>query len=296
VAVDARGSARFRRYSFNNQLLVWAQATQRGMTVSRVAAFGTWRKLGYRVRAGENGLRIFAPVSRRLRDDEVAACRAEGRNPFDAEGRPRLVVRGFRVEYVFDVSQVDPGPDAQPLPETRTWTAQQGDAADGLWPALVALTVRRALPSRCARLNPATVGPHGRTNYASRTVWVNSACDEAERVRILAHETAGHIRCERAPPRHLTGSAGNRGRQRRLRGTGRPGRGHQLLVGGSPATATASSARRVAASRLASSSPRAAATAVATTTSSGPPVVAARSCGRNCESCRRWNGCRRFDA
>ena len=60
-------SARFRRYSFNNQLLIWAQATQRGMPVSRVAAFGTWRQLGYRVRAGEKGLRIFAPVIRRLR-------------------------------------------------------------------------------------------------------------------------------------------------------------------------------------------------------------------------------------
>ena len=27
-------------------------------------------------------------------------------------------------------------------------------------------------------------------------MWVNSARDEAERVRILAHETAAHIRCD----------------------------------------------------------------------------------------------------
>ena len=43
------------------------------MTLARVAAFGTWRKLGYRVRAGEKGLRIFGPVTRRLRVDEVAS-------------------------------------------------------------------------------------------------------------------------------------------------------------------------------------------------------------------------------
>ena len=104
-------SARFRRYSLNNQLLLWAQATQRGMTLTRVAAFGTWRKLGYRVRAGEKGLRIFGPVTRRLRADEVASWLAQGRDPFDPDGRPRLVVRGFTVEYVFDLSQVDPGPD-----------------------------------------------------------------------------------------------------------------------------------------------------------------------------------------
>ena len=57
-------SARLRRYFPTNQLLLWAQATQRGMTLTRVAAFGTWRKLGYRVRAGEKGLRIFGPVTR----------------------------------------------------------------------------------------------------------------------------------------------------------------------------------------------------------------------------------------
>ena len=50
-------SAWFRRYSLNNQLSLGAQATQRGMTLTRVAAFGRWRKLGYRVRAGEKGLR-----------------------------------------------------------------------------------------------------------------------------------------------------------------------------------------------------------------------------------------------
>src|SRR3954447_13847964 len=38
-------SARFTRYSINNQLLLWAQAEQRGVTLTRVAAFGTWKKL-----------------------------------------------------------------------------------------------------------------------------------------------------------------------------------------------------------------------------------------------------------
>ena len=145
------------------------------------------RKLGYRVRAGEKGLRIFGPVTRRLRADEVASWLAQGRDPFGPDGRPRLVVRGFTVEHVFDLSQVDPGPDAQPLREHRTWTAQRGDGPAGLWPALVALTET-----------------HGWTDYATRTVWVNSDCDEAERVRILAHETAGHIRCDHEHRRDIS--------------------------------------------------------------------------------------------
>jgi antirestriction protein ArdC len=188
-------SARFRRYSLNNQLLLWAQASQRGMRLTRVAAFGTWRALGYRVRAGETGLRIFGPVSRRLGAEEVAAWGAAGRDPFDRDGRPRRVVRGFTVEYVFDRSQVDPGPAAQPLPDDRGWVAQHGDGPAGLWPALVALTDAHGFTLTVRPPTPADGGAHGWTDYATRTVWVNSACDQAERVRILAHETAGHLRC-----------------------------------------------------------------------------------------------------
>jgi hypothetical protein len=62
-------SARFRRYSLNNQLLIWKQAMRRGMNVTRVASFGTWRKMGYRVRAGEKG-------SAHLRAGQASTSRA----------------------------------------------------------------------------------------------------------------------------------------------------------------------------------------------------------------------------
>ena len=156
------------------------------------------------MRAGEKGLRIFGPVTRRLRADEVASWLAQGRDPFDPDGRPRLVVRGFTVEYVFDLSQVDPGPDAQPLPETRTWIAQRGDGPAGLWPALVALTEAHGFTLDVRPARSEDGGAHGWTNYATRTVWVNSDCDEAERVRILAHETAGHIRCDHEHRRDIS--------------------------------------------------------------------------------------------
>ena len=47
-------------------------------------------------------------------------------------------------------------------------------------------------------------GAHGWTDYATRTVWVNSDRDAAERVRILAHETAGHIRCDHEHRRDIS--------------------------------------------------------------------------------------------
>src|SRR3954447_9216518 len=108
-------SARFTRYSSNNQLLLWAQAEQRGVTLTRVAAFGTWKKLGYRIKAGSKGFGIYEPVRNRLRPNEVQAWIKEGRDPHDSEGRPRMVVRAFKVGYVFDVAQVEAGGAAEAL-------------------------------------------------------------------------------------------------------------------------------------------------------------------------------------
>jgi hypothetical protein len=36
---------------------------------------------------------------------------------------------------------------------------------------------------------------HGWTSKEKQLVWINSSCDEAERIRILTHELA-HIRCD----------------------------------------------------------------------------------------------------
>jgi hypothetical protein len=70
------------------------------------------------------------------------------------------------------------------------------DGPDGLWPALVAMTEAHGFTLSVRPAQREDGGAHGWTDYATRTVWVNSDCDEAERVRILAHETAGHIRCD----------------------------------------------------------------------------------------------------
>jgi N-terminal domain of anti-restriction factor ArdC len=189
-------AAKFRRYSVNNQLLLWLQAEQREMTLTRVASFGTWKSLGYVVTKGSKGFAILAPVKTRLRPDEVAEWIKEGRNPYDGEGRPRMVVRGFKVEYVFDRSQVELMEGREAPAEPREWISQLGNGPDGLWSALVAMTERCGFSMELRPPLPADGGAHGWTNYATRVVWVNSDCDEAERIRILAHETAGHIRCD----------------------------------------------------------------------------------------------------
>lgn len=86
-------------YSFHNQLLIAFQRP--GAT--RVAGFRRWLDLGYAVRKGEQGIRIWAPCppsARRMREWEEAGA--------DPKERPRTL---FRLVSVFDRAQVEPLPN-----------------------------------------------------------------------------------------------------------------------------------------------------------------------------------------
>ncbi len=89
----------FHSYSFHNQLLIAFQRPD----ATQVAGYKRWLAVGYRVRRGEHGIRIWAPCppsKKRLR-----AWAEEGADP---ARRPRTF---FRMVAVFDRSQVDPLPD-----------------------------------------------------------------------------------------------------------------------------------------------------------------------------------------
>lgn len=86
----------FHSYSFHNQLLIAFQRPE----ATRVAGFRRWLDLGYAVRKGERGIRIWAPCppsKRKLREWEEAGG--------DPRERPRTF---FRLVAVFDRSQVEP--------------------------------------------------------------------------------------------------------------------------------------------------------------------------------------------
>ena len=86
--------SQFHNYSFQNILLI---ASQRP-TATRVAGIRAWNELGRRVRRGEKGIMIFAPLigyKRNASDDQSQQSDAKTAKP-----EPRLV--GFRAVYVFD--------------------------------------------------------------------------------------------------------------------------------------------------------------------------------------------------
>ena len=67
-----RTLSRFYSYSFNNWLLIYTQRPD----ATRVAGFQTWKSLGRFVKKGEHGIRIFAPIIRKVEEEKNEIGRA----------------------------------------------------------------------------------------------------------------------------------------------------------------------------------------------------------------------------
>lgn len=88
--------SRFHNYSFGNILEI---ARQRP-SASRVAGMYAWNQLGRRVKRGEKGIRILAPIVGIKRKPEEEAEK-------DITKQNTRVLVGFRNAYVFDVKQTE---------------------------------------------------------------------------------------------------------------------------------------------------------------------------------------------
>jgi N-terminal domain of anti-restriction factor ArdC len=109
--------SRFHNYSFGNVLEI---ARQRP-TATRVAGLYAWNQLGRKVRKGEKGIRILAPiVGIKRKSDEDAEK--------DITKQNTAVLVGFRNAYVFDVSQTE----GAELPTMREVGGDVGENRDRL--------------------------------------------------------------------------------------------------------------------------------------------------------------------
>jgi hypothetical protein len=99
---------RFHNYSFGNILEIARQRPD----ATRVAGLYAWNQLGRKVRKGQRGIRILAPIVgiRRKKDSEAEK---------DIRTQNQAVLVGFRSAYVFDVTQTE-GKDLPELSERVT--------------------------------------------------------------------------------------------------------------------------------------------------------------------------------
>jgi hypothetical protein len=215
-------AGRFHHYSFDNQLLIAVQHDQafRAGRVTQplptyVAGFHTWKALGRSVERGQRGYAILAPVSSRTRlargaDGTTRALDRRDDVGDDAELlRGPVVLRGFTVAHVWDVTQTS----GAPIPEPPRPQLLEGVAPNGLAEQLTAFLISREFDVAFVSDADAIGGANGVTDFAARTVRVRADMHGAAQVKTLAHET-GHVLLHdpSADPDVTTLGLGHRGR------------------------------------------------------------------------------------
>lgn len=93
MKVYLKAMGRFHRYSVGNAILIQLQKPN----ATHVTGFWAWQRLGRRVRKGEHGIAIMAPVVWRKK-----SAAEGGDEDVDSE-----IVSTFKTAYVFDISQTD---------------------------------------------------------------------------------------------------------------------------------------------------------------------------------------------
>lgn len=185
----------FHTYSFSNILLI---ATQKP-TATRVAGIRTWNQLGRRVKKGEKGILIFAPLVgwKRKPETEESKPRKRGKknqaeNPAQAPEVERVqYLLGFRGVYVWDVAQTE----GDELP-TLTNTVQ-GDVTEAL-PRLIELVESQQIKLEFSdKISPARGMSYG------GMIRVLPDMQPTETLATLVHELA-HEMLHRAERRTLT--------------------------------------------------------------------------------------------
>lgn len=166
--------AKFRRYSFQNTMLIALQRPD----ATQVAGFHAWRKLGRSVRKGEKGIKILAP---RIGKDD------------DGE----KVVRGFMTVTVFDVAQTD-GEDLPAAPVEHL----SGDDAFGWFSHLLDYAVGLGWT---VDIEADLGGPNGSASHDQKRISIQAGMSGQQKVKTFAHEL-GHALLhgpEDRPPREV---------------------------------------------------------------------------------------------
>ena len=156
-------AAKFHSYSLSNWMLMWMQGERRNMTITRPAGYRAWQALDRQVRKGEHGLKIFAPMTRKDDDDNV-------------------MVFGFRLATVFDVSQTD----GEPLPDVGMPVLLEGEGDTTLRMACEEMIVDEGFTVSWAPLH----GPNGTTNHTTKEVKIEESIDPAQATKTTVHELA----------------------------------------------------------------------------------------------------------
>ena len=177
----------FYNYSYNNIILIMMQRPN----ATFVAGYTAWRKMNRYVRKGEQGIGILCPCIRKV---ETFAEPDDARvyNDKEAEKEVKKVLSGFRIGYVFDLSQTD-GDDSM-LPVLVTGLQGSSEQEQVIYEALL----KYVSAKYCVQEVTGT-SAKGSYNIDTKVITVRSDLQYQQKVKSLLHELSHAIDFEINP-------------------------------------------------------------------------------------------------
>lgn len=185
-------SSKFHNYSARNILLIYAQNPQ----ASYVKGYKAWNQLGRYVKKGAKGLAILAPCVKKVEEFKEPDDKSEYQDN-EGEKVTRKVLTGFKVTYVFDISDTD-GSDEQ-LPVLVKGLSGDTEQERQLY---------ENLKTYISRYHPVqeVVGTSSKGSYNLDTsvISVRDDLDSAQKVKTILHEYAHSIDFARDPDESIS--------------------------------------------------------------------------------------------
>lgn len=174
--------SKFHHYSFGNALLILFQYP----TASRVAGYGTWKKLGRQVKRYEKGIKILAPCPYQKAVEQERKDPTTGQILYAPDGKPLrelcyVPATHFKVATVFDISQTE----GRELPNIGV-SELTGEVADfqAVYDRLTALSplpvVQEPFPGTAK----------GYTSFIEQRIVLQPDMGQAQTIKTLVHEIA----------------------------------------------------------------------------------------------------------
>lgn len=166
----------FYHYSYSNIILIMTQCPN----ATYVAGYNTWRKMNRQVRKNERGIGILCPIFRKVEifkepDDKSVY------NDEDGKKEVRKVISGFKIGYVFDLSQTD-GDDLL-LPVLVRGLAGNSEEEKQLYESLF-----KYASTKCTVQEVANISAKASYNIDTQVIQVRSNLEYRQKIKSLIHE------------------------------------------------------------------------------------------------------------
>lgn len=169
-------NSKFYNYSYNNIILIMMQRPN----ASYVAGYTKWRELGRFVKRGEKGIQVLCPCLRKV---EVFKEPEDGAEYNDKEAEKHMVKKivGFKIGYVYDLSQTD-GDDSI-LPVLVTGLVGSTEEEKMLYDSLFDYVSKKYTVKEADEMSA-----KGSFNIESQVITIKSDLDYKQKIKTILHE------------------------------------------------------------------------------------------------------------